>query len=72
MFKNSLKDEVQKNDIYDFVYVPAKGLYIMKNGTVKGNVPGLAFKQALFGIWLSDAPVDKGLRQAMLAGRQVR
>lgn len=67
-FLECLKDEVNKNDIYDFVYVPQKGLYILKNGKAKGTIQGLAFKKALFGIWLSDSPVDKGLRQAMLSG----
>ena len=67
-FINTLKDEVNKNDVYDFVHVPGKGLYIVKNGQVIGTVPGLAFKQALFGIWLSSTPVDKELRQAMLSG----
>lgn len=72
MFMNALKDEVKKNDIYDFVNVPTKGLYILKNGKIKGNIPGKAFKQALFGIWLSNSPVDKNLRQAMLTGETVR
>ncbi len=71
-FVASLKDEVKKNDIYDFVHVPTKGLYVVKNGSVKGSIPGTAFKKALFGIWLSDAPVDKTLRQAMLSGGNVR
>ncbi len=64
-----LQDEVKKNDVYDFIYVPAKGLHVLKNGKVQGVIPGLAFKQALFGIWLSDSPVDKDLRQAMLSGK---
>lgn len=68
MFVDILKDEVKKNDIYDFVHIPNNGLYILKNGTVQGTIPGLAFKKALFGIWISDAPVDKNLRQAMLSG----
>ena len=68
MFIDSLKEEVKKDDTYDFVHVPNKGLLILKNGSVKGTVPGLAFKKALFGVWLSDAPVDKDLRQAMLSG----
>ncbi len=72
MFVETLKDQVNKNDIYDFVHVPNKGLYILKNGTVQGAVPGLAFKQALFGVWLSDSPVDKDLRQAMLSGTGLR
>ncbi len=67
-FINTLKDEVSKNDVYDFIHVPSNGLYIVKNGQVQGTVPGLAFKKALFGIWLSSKPVDKGLRQAMLSG----
>ena len=67
-----LKDEVKKNDVYDFVHVPSKGLYIVKNGTIQGVIPGLAFKKALFGIWLSDSPVDKELRQAMLSGKITR
>jgi len=68
MFIDSLKDEVKKDDTYDFVHVPNKGLLILKNGSFKGTVPGMAFKKALFGVWLSDTPVDKDLRQAMLSG----
>jgi hypothetical protein len=67
--QRALHEEVKKNDVFDFVYVPAKGLHVVKNGKVQGVIPGLAFKKALFGIWLSDAPVDKDLRQAMLKGR---
>ncbi|GAB5402594.1 MAG: chalcone isomerase family protein [Aureliella sp.] len=71
-FVDSLKGDVKKGDVYDFVYVPTKGIYVMKNEKVQGVVPGVAFKKALFGIWLSDSPVDKNLRQAMLSGSTVR
>ncbi len=71
-FVDTLKGEVKKGDVYDFVYVPTKGIYVMKNEKVQGVVPGIAFKKALFGIWLSDSPVDKNLRQAMLSGSAVR
>jgi hypothetical protein len=64
-----LKEEVKKNDVYDFVHVPTKGLCVLKNGKLQGVIPGLEFKKALFGIWLSEAPVDKELRQAMLSGK---
>lgn len=64
-----LRDDVKKNDVYDFVYVPAKGLHVWKNGKVQGVIPGLEFKKAFYGIWLSDTPVDQDLRQAMLSGR---
>ena len=63
-----LREEVKKNDVYDFVYVPTKGLHVLKNGKVQGVIPGLEFKQAFYGIWLSETPVDSGLRQALLSG----
>lgn len=66
----SLQDEVKANDVYDFVYMPGKGLTVYKNGKVQGSIEGLAFKKAFFGIWLSDSPVDKDLRQAMLSGNK--
>jgi len=72
MFIQTLKEEVKKNDVYDFIHVPSKGLYIVKNGKVLGTIPGLAFKKALFGIWLSDSPIDHDLRQAMLSAPSVR
>lgn len=64
-----LQDELKKNDVFDFVYMPNKGLCVYKNGKVQGVIPGLEFKKALFGIWLSESPVDKDLRQAMLSGK---
>jgi hypothetical protein len=64
-----LQDDVNKNDVYDFVYVPTKGINVLKNKKVLGVIPGLEFKKAFFGIWLSDSPVDKDLRKAMLSGK---
>lgn len=64
-----LQDAVNKNDIYDFVYVPQKGINVLKNAKVLGVIPGLEFKKAFFGIWLSDSPVDKSLRKGLLAGK---
>ena len=39
---------------------------VIRNGEVKVVVPGLAFKKALFGIWLSDDPVQDDLKEGML------
>lgn len=72
LFLKYLKDDVNKNDTFDFVYFPQKGTYIIKNGKMQGNIPGLAFKKAFFGIWLSDKPVDKNLRSAMLRASATR
>ena len=71
-FIKTLNGEVKKGDVYDFVHVPQRGLHIFRNKEQLGIVPGLAFKQALFGVWLSDSPVDTGLRQAMLSGGKLR
>lgn len=71
-FLDCLAEEVSKNDILDFVYVPAKGLAVLKNGKLKGMIAGLAFKKALFGIWLCDDPADPNLKQAMLRGNSIR
>ena len=68
----SLRDEVKANDVYDFVYMPGTGLTVYKNGKIQDTIEGLAFKKAFFGIWLSDSPVDKDLRQAMLSGGSIR
>jgi len=67
--QNLLQEEIKKNDIYDFVYVPSEGLNVLRNGKSLGVVPGLEFKKAFFGIWLSDYPVDRDLRKRMLSGR---
>jgi hypothetical protein len=39
---------------------------VIKNDVVKGKIPGFDFKQALFGIWLSDKPVDETLKKHLL------
>lgn len=58
--------ELGKNDVLLLVYDPATGITLSKNQEVAGRIEGLAFKRALFGIWLSDAPVQESLKAAML------
>ena len=65
-FITVFKDKINENDIYDFVYIPNRGLEIYKNAKLKSLIEGLAFKQALFGIWLSDKPAQKSLKEEML------
>lgn len=71
-FRECFADEISRNDVYDLIYVPNHGVVVFKGGKPKGTVPGLAFKQALFGIWLCDQPADANLKQAMLSGGNVR
>ncbi len=60
------KEDIKKDDVFDLVYQPGKGLTAYKNGVARGTVEGLDFKSALFGIWLSDDPADKKLKDKML------
>lgn len=62
------KEDIKKNDVFDLVYLPSKGVVAYKNGQQKGIVKGKEFKKALFGIWLSNRSADDGLKAELLAG----
>ncbi len=68
-FQNCLQEDIAKGDVFDLVYMPEHGTIVNKNGKFKGVVAGVAFKKALFGIWLSANPSDASLKQAMLTQR---
>lgn len=57
---------LKNHDVYDFAYVPGKGVEISRNGAPVATVQGLDFKKALFGIWLGEKPVQKDLKANML------
>jgi hypothetical protein len=60
-------EEINKADVFDLVYLPGQGLKVYKNGAYRAMVEcGLPFKRALFGIWISDRPVQQSLRRGML------
>jgi Chalcone isomerase-like len=65
MFNSS---PVEKNDKFEIFYLPnEKGIKAFKNGKFLYFVPcGMEFKKAIFGIWLSNDPVDEGLKTGML------
>lgn len=66
-FISVFDEEIKKGDVFDLVYTPGKGVGIYKNNKFQSTVDGgLNFKQALFGIWLSDKPAQEKLKQAML------
>jgi hypothetical protein len=60
------KDGITKDDKFDLVYIPNKGIHAYKNGKLKDIITGLDFKRALFGIWISDKPVQDDLKNAMM------
>ena len=63
---SAFQDAVDEGDTFDLVYEPQSGVTVYRNGEAKSNVKGLKFKQALFGIWLSDDPVQDSLKDDML------
>jgi len=65
-FKSFFAEEIKVDDIFDISYVPGEGISVSRNGSLSGTIPGMNFKQAVFGIWLGDDPADKGLKQKML------
>ncbi|MCM4161165.1 chalcone isomerase [Antarcticibacterium flavum] len=65
-FISFFRDEITKDDVFDIVYLPSKGVIVYKNGNERGTIKGMEFKKALFGIWLSNNPADKKLKEGML------
>lgn len=61
-----LREEIKKQDQFVFNYLPGSGTHIVKNGAEKAVIEGLDFKSALFGIWLSEKPAQKSLREELL------
>lgn len=68
-FLSVFQEEIKTGDVFDLVYLPEEGVRVLKNGEVRDTVGGLAFKKALFGIWLSDKPAQEDLKEKMLGQR---
>jgi hypothetical protein len=66
MFLSVFQDDVHQQDVFDLVYLPDQGVRVYKNQQLKMTLQGGAFQQALFGIWLSDAPVQDSLKNELL------
>ena len=59
---------VTDSDFFEFIYIPDSGTNVLKNSEYIDTIPGLEFKKAFFGIWISNDPIQKNLKQAMLGG----
>lgn len=66
LLKSAFSGEVNKGDTFDLVYIPGTGTLVLKNNKTLTTIKGLPFKQALFGIWLSDNPVQASLKKRLL------
>jgi hypothetical protein len=62
----TLNDAVAVDDVFEFIYLPESGLDVIRNSKHLDTIEGLDFKKAFFGIWISDNPVQKSLKKAML------
>jgi hypothetical protein len=60
------REQINKEDVFEFAYLPGLGTVISKNGKLKGSIPGAEFKKALFGIWLCAKPAQESLKAQML------
>lgn len=65
-FKSVFKEEIEKKDNFQFLYVPEAGVKVYKNGKLLEVIEGLPFKRALFAIWLGEEPADKKLKKKMI------
>ena len=65
---SSFNTGVTTGDFYEFIYLPDAGTHVVKNQQLVDVIPGLEFKKAFFGIFLSDDPIQKNLKKAMLGG----
>lgn len=60
-------EPVKVGDLFEIYYTPGVGVRCFKNNVdQKVAIPGMDFKKALFGIWLSEDPVDQTLKEGML------
>ncbi|MGO4771087.1 chalcone isomerase family protein [Flavobacterium sp. W22_SRS_FK3] len=61
------KEDTKAGDFFNLIYNPLdKSLWIYKNNKYEGKIESFEFKKAFFGIWLSENPVDKGLKEELL------
>ena len=65
---SSFNTDVSNGDFYEFIYFPETGTHVLKNSELVELIKGLEFKKAFFGIFLSNNPIQKNLKQAMLGG----
>jgi hypothetical protein len=63
---NAFKEDINKGDVFDLVYLPGSGLTIYKNNKEQALVKSLDFKKLLYSIWLGDDPQDAKLKKGMI------
>ena len=63
----AFNEPIKLGDVFEIVCLPGKGVTVLKNRHVTKQIPeNIAFKRALFGIWLSDHPAQESLKTRLL------
>lgn len=65
-FKSFFNEEIHDDDVFDITFQPNVGVVVYKNNKKLGVIKGEDFKNAIFGIWLSDHPANEDLKKDML------
>ncbi len=65
-FNSYFTKDALKDDVYDIIYVPEVGTSVYMNNELKGTIPGLEFKKAVYSIWLGEQTELPKLKKAML------
>jgi hypothetical protein len=65
---STFNSDVSTGDFYEFIYLPGTGTNVLKNSEYIDTIPGIEFKKAFFGIWISNNPIQKNLKKSMLGG----
>ena len=61
------REVTKAGDNFNLIYNPLdRSLWIYKNDKYEGKIESFEFKKAFFGIWLSENPVDKDLKEELL------
>lgn len=64
-FMSAFLEPLKVGDSFDMVYYDGS-MRISKNGKHKVTIPGLTFKKAAVGIWISKDPVSEDLKEDLL------
>ena len=65
MMIDAFDQPIRPGEVYQIAYHPEKGTSVLRAEQVLATSTGLPFKQAVFGIWLSDKPAQASLKNAM-------
>jgi hypothetical protein len=65
-FNACFTEDASAGDVYDIIYTPGQGVRVYKKNQLRGAIHGVAFKKALFAVWLGEKPADEDLKEGML------